>query len=247
MNKTNYIYGIHAVLAALQRNPNSIDCILLQQQRHDQRLQEILNLAQKNAISVKTVSREELDKLVNGMVHQGVVASAQLQTYTENDLQDLLDQLQEPPFLLILDGVQDPHNLGACLRSANAAGVHAVIAPKDNAVGMTATVLKVASGAAQATPFIQVTNLARVMRGLKERGIWIFGTSDAAEQSIYQCDLRGALALVCGAEESGMRRITREHCDSLASIPMFGTVSSLNVSVATAVCLFEALRQRRFS
>jgi len=156
----------------------------------------------------------------------------------------LLDQLAEPPFLLVLDQVQDPHNLGACLRSADAAGVHGVIAPRDNAVGLTPTVHKVASGAARTVPFFQVTNLARVLRTLKERGIWLVGAAGEAEQSIYQADLTGPLALVMGAEDTGLRRLTREECDFLVRIPMRGHVESLNVSVATGVVLFEALRQR---
>jgi len=168
--------------------------------------------------------------------------------YSENDLYDLLDELDNEriqPFLLVLDGVTDPHNLGACLRTADAAGVHAVIAPKDNAASINPTVRKVASGAAEAVPFIAVTNLARTLDSLKERGIWLTGTSDKAQQTLYQADLKGAMALVMGAEGTGIRRLTEERCDFLVSIPMCGQVSSLNVSVATGVCLYEALRQRQ--
>ena len=162
----------------------------------------------------------------------------------EKDLEELLDGLSEPPFLLVLDQVQDPQNLGACLRTADAAGVHAVIAPRDNAVGLTPTVHKVASGAARTIPFIQVTNLARCLRGLKERGVWLVGLAGEGEQTLYQADLAGPLALVMGAEDTGLRRLSREHCDFLVQIPMRGEVESLNVSVATGVALFEALRQR---
>ena len=164
---------------------------------------------------------------------------------SEIELFKILDNLNEPPFLLILDGVQDPHNLGACLRTADAAGVHAVIAPKDRAVSITDTVVQIASGAAENVPFIQVTNIARIMEELKEKGIWFVGTSDQAKESIYQIDLKGGLCIVLGAEGKGMRRLTSENCDFLSYIPMQGTVECLNVSVACGVCLFEAVRQRQ--
>lgn len=245
MNHYFYLYGIHAVHAALQKNPKGLAEIMVQHDRKDQRLREILTLAKEWSVPIKSLNRAELDSLVDHAVHQGVIARAQEKNYTENDLEDLLDNLQEPPFLLILDGVQDPHNLGACLRSANAAGVQAVIVPKDNAVGLTPVVRKVASGAAELTPCVQVTNLARTLRMLKERGIWLYGTSDDAKLSIYQASLTGPLGLILGAEGSGLRRMTREICDESLRIPMYGSVSSLNVSVATGVCLFEALRQRQ--
>lgn len=171
--------------------------------------------------------------------------TADVTVRNEDDLFDILDSLKEPPFLLILDGVQDPHNLGACLRSADAAGVHAVIAPKDRAVSLTDTVRKIACGAAEHVPFVTVTNLARTLKELKEAGLWLVGTADGAEQSLYDIDLTGPLALVMGAEGKGLRRLTREHCDFLVHIPMAGSVECLNVSVATGVCLFEAVRQRR--
>lgn len=164
---------------------------------------------------------------------------------SEDELYNILDNLNEPPFLLILDGIQDPHNLGACLRSADGAGVHAVIAPKDRAVSITDTVREIASGAAESVPFIQVTNLARTMEKLKELGIWIVGTSDSAEQSIYEINLKGPLAIVVGSEGKGIRRLTTDNCDFLTFIPMRGRVECLNVSVATGVCLFEAVRQRK--
>ena len=196
-------------------------------------------------IRVQTASRDALDQLAEGGVHQGVVAHL---TYAPDDSEDalprLLDGLSEPPFLLVLDGVQDPHNLGACLRCANAAGVQAVIVPKHRAAGLTPVVCKVASGAAGMTPLITVTNLVRTLNQLKERGIWVYGASDAAPNPLYAADLTGAIAWVLGAEGEGFRQLTRKTCDALFSIPMRGTVSSLNVSVAAGICLFEAVRQR---
>jgi len=181
--------------------------------------------------------------------HQGIVAEVKVQQAgNETALESLLTHIEEAPFLLILDGVQDPHNLGACLRSAEAAGVHAVIAPKDNACGLTATVRKVSSGASEQIPFILVTNLARTLRQLQDNGVWVVGTAlHHSSRSIYETDLKGPLALVLGAEERGIRRLTAETCDSLIHIPMAGSVESLNVSVATGICLFEALRQRNLA
>ena len=169
----------------------------------------------------------------------------QLQSKTEDDLFDILDNLDHPPFLLILDGIQDPHNLGACLRTADAAGVDAVIAPKDRAVSLTETVREISTGAAEKIPFVQVTNLARTLKELKERGIWLTATSDKADKSIYDIDLRGPLGIILGAEGKGIRRLTTENSDFLAYIPMSGSVECLNVSVACGVCLFEAVRQRK--
>lgn len=246
MKAKNFVFGLHAVEALLKKNAGNVSCLYIQQQRNDLRLKNIIRLAQIEGIKTTTLSRDELDNLVSKSKHQGVIAEAEkVFGYQEHDLEELLDSLQEPPFLLILDEVQDPHNLGACLRSANAAGVHCVIAPKDNAASITPVVRKVACGAAETTPFIQVTNLARTLRMLKERGVWLFGAADTAEKIIYQTDLAGPMALVLGAEGIGMRRLTREQCDTLISIPMYGDVSSLNVSVATGVCLFEAVRQRK--
>jgi 23S rRNA (guanosine2251-2'-O)-methyltransferase len=213
--------------------------------RHDQRINAILQLADAAGVTVHTVGKGELESMVPSGRHQGVVARAAApKVYSEVELDALLDRLEVPPFLLILDGVTDPHNLGACLRSADAAGVQAVIAPKDRAASLTPTAIKVASGAAQTVPFVQVTNLARCLRDLKERGIWLVGLDDYAEQTLYHTDLKGPLAIVMGAEGQGLRRLSKEHCDYLVNIPMAGTVESLNVSVATGVCLFEALRQR---
>ena len=189
--------------------------------------------------------RQALDRLVQNGNHQGVIAYCKsASTYSEGDLKELLADLKEPAFLLILDGVQDPHNLGACFRSADAAGVHAIIAPKDRSVGLTASVSKVASGAAETVPFVQVTNLARTLEMLKEMGIWIYGAAGEAEQSLFKTDLKGSIALVLGSEGEGLRRLTRDTCDVLVKIPMHGSVSSLNVSAAAAVFLFEAVRQR---
>jgi 23S rRNA (guanosine2251-2'-O)-methyltransferase len=240
------VFGLHAVEALLSRNPQQIERILLDAQRRDPRMQHLRELARTANVVVESVDREELETLAgSGQRHQGVVAQCQATAgYDENDLTLLLDRLPEAPFLLILDGVQDPHNLGACLRSADAAGVHAVIAPKDRASGLTATARKVASGAAETVPYVQVTNLARSLRMLKERGIWLVGAAGEADIDLYQQDLSGPLALVLGAEGQGLRRLTREECDYLVKIPLHGTVASLNVSVACGICLFEARRQR---
>lgn len=241
-----HTYGIHAVMAILKNKPDIIQKLWLQKDRQDARFQEIKALAQQQGKVIQLVSKAELDKLATDHVHQGVIAAIhETPNYTEADLQNLLQNSKQPPLLLILDGVQDPHNVGACLRTANAAGVTAVIVPKDNAAGITAVTRKVASGAAETTPLIQVTNLARTMRFLKEQGIWLYGTSDDAKESLYQTSLTGALGLVMGAEGQGMRRLTQEQCDGMMHIPMLGQVSSLNVSVATGICLFETLRQRQ--
>jgi len=240
-----HIYGVHAVEALLNKTPQRIQQLFVLEGRQDARIQEIVAQANKAKIRSQTASRHALDDMTERAVHQGIVARvSEPQQYSEADLMELLETLQEPPFLLILDGVQDPRNLGACLRSANAAGVHAVIVPKDKSAALTPVVHKVACGAAEITPLIQVTNLARVLTQLKEKGVWIYGASDQADVSLYETDLRGPIAWVLGAEGQGMRRLTRDHCDQLLNIPMHGTVSSLNVSVAAAVCLFEAVRQR---
>lgn len=238
-------FGLHTITALLQQAPERIKQLYILQGREDRRIQTIVEEAKAQHIKVQALSRRELDDLVPNGQHQGVIAQCiKTVNYVEHDIPALLDALEEPPFILILDGVQDPHNLGACLRSANAAGVHMVIAPSDHSAGLTPAVRKVASGAAEITPFIQVTNLARTLRELKERGIWLYGTAAENSTSLYQTDLRGAIGIILGAEGKGLRRLTREHCDYLVAIPMQGTVSSLNVSVATGICLFEALRQR---
>jgi 23S rRNA (guanosine2251-2'-O)-methyltransferase len=240
------ICGIHAVESALRNDADNLGQIWLDKRSRNDRLKKLVQTAEGQGLRLLPADPEKLDKLAGNNRHQGIVAEYfKLKSWTENDLYDLLDGLEETPFLLVLDGVTDPHNLGACLRTAEGAGIHAVIAPKDNAASITPTVRKVASGAAEIVPFIPVTNLARTLDTLKERGIWLTGTSDKATQHLYQADLKGPMALVMGAEGAGIRRLTEERCDYLVSIPMQGQVSSLNVSVATGVCLYEALRQRQ--
>lgn len=247
MAKTDLIYGLHTVQAVLDRNPERVLELSVLAGREDERLNAVSAAARQHGIALQTRDRAQLDKLCEGAQHQGVVARVrEAAPLSENDLWSLLDGLSEPPFLLILDNITDPHNLGACLRSADAVGVHAVIAPRDKAVGLTPVARKVASGAAEVVPFIQVTNLARVMKELKDRGVWLVGTYlDDTAQSLYTSKLNGPLGIVMGAEGTGMRRLTREHCDGLVYIPMAGSVDSLNVAVATGVTLFEARRQRQ--
>jgi len=239
------VYGFHSIEAILQREPERVLEVWLLDGRQDKRLESVLTLLSTHGIRSQKVKREKLDELAGSTRHQGIVAHCrEASSRNENFLDQLLDSLDVPPLLLILDGVQDPHNLGACLRTADAVGVHAVIVPKDNAATLNGTVRKVACGAAETTPFITVTNLARCLRNLKERGIWLVGAAGEATTNIYQQDMKGALAIVMGAEGKGLRRLTRETCDHLVNIPMPGNVESLNVSVATGVCLYEALRQR---
>lgn len=243
------IHGIHAVRGWLKSGQaGSKDTLLIDERRRDKRLGELIRQARRSSIQVRRVPKKELDRLAAGEVHQGVIASLQGSgrepIRDENWLEELLDQIEHPPFLLVLDGVTDPHNLGACLRSADAAGVDAVIVPKDRSAGMTPVVRKVASGAAESVPFVVVTNLARQLKQLADRGVWIIGAAGEATDSIYQADFKGGTAMVMGAEGDGMRRLTKEQCSQLVKIPMSGSVSSLNVSVATGVILFEAVRQR---
>ncbi|USD21847.1 23S rRNA (guanosine(2251)-2'-O)-methyltransferase RlmB [Microbulbifer variabilis] len=244
------VYGLHAVQALLKGSPQNVQELMLLRGRKDQRLQKIIQQAEKNDIALRFVDRRTLDdKVEEGANHQGVIALCASKTQVLDEkflfgMLEKLDQKGEAPFLLVLDGVTDPHNLGACLRSAEAAGVHAVIAPKDKSAGLTPTARKVACGAAEVLPFVTVTNLARTLQQLQQAGVWIFGAAGEATQDVYQSQLTGPMALVMGAEGSGLRRLTREHCDHLIKIPMAGEVSSLNVSVATGVCLFEAVRQR---
>ncbi|WP_129777245.1 23S rRNA (guanosine(2251)-2'-O)-methyltransferase RlmB [Peristeroidobacter soli] len=246
MTESTTIFGLHAVRTLLQQRPERAALLILQKGREDARIAEVMKLAQSKGIKIELRDSKELDRLAGDERHQGVclhIRSVGVQG--EGALDDLLESTTAPPFLLVLDGVQDPHNLGACLRTADAAGVTAVIVPKDRAAGLSAVVRKVASGAAETVPLIQVTNLARTLRWLKERDIWIVGTDDQAEHSLYASKLTGPLAVVLGAEGTGLRRLTRENCDALVSIPMRGVVESLNVSVATGVLLYEALRQRQ--
>ena len=248
MSEIDWVYGLHAVDALLRHNHDSIQRLYVLQGRNDERIEAVLTRAQRLNIAVSELSRPELDQKADG-VHQGVLAACKPLNLerSEGFLKQLLDGLDRPPFLLVLDGVTDPHNLGACMRSAEAAGVDAVIVPKDKSALMTPTVRKVACGAAESLPFIAVTNLSRTLKTLQERGIWIFGAAGEAEQNLYETDLRGPLALVMGSEGAGMRRLTREQCDVLFAIPMAGEISSLNVSVSAGVCLFEAVRQRKVS
>jgi 23S rRNA (guanosine2251-2'-O)-methyltransferase len=242
-----WIFGLHAVRTALQRGHQVIE-LLVDAGRHDGRIKEVLALAAEARIPVQQVAGRKLDELVSDASHQGVIARLQpQQTQDEPYLKALLKRLAETPFLLILDEVQDPHNLGACLRTAEGAGVHAVITPRDHSVGLTPTVRKVACGAAETVPFIQVTNLARTLKWLKSEGVWLMGTAGDAPKSLYETDLTGPLAIVMGSEGKGIRRLTREQCDLLMRLPMAGTVESLNVSVATGVTLYEAVRQRSSS
>jgi len=246
MSKNEIIYGMHAVDALLDRQPERVIEIYALKGRDDERLHQVLNKAKEWGVSVQFMQRKALDEKSDGEQHQGIIARVKAaKVLTDNDLYPILAALDVPPFLLILDGVTDPHNLGACLRSAEAAGVHAVIIPKDNSASLTPVVRKVACGAAESIPLIHVTNLARAMRALQDKGIWIYGTAGEAEQNIYDCKLTSGMALAMGAEGKGLRRLTREHCDELIKLPMAGEVSSLNVSVAAGVCLFEVVRQRR--
>ncbi|WP_337880482.1 23S rRNA (guanosine(2251)-2'-O)-methyltransferase RlmB [Rheinheimera sp.] len=240
----DFVFGIHAVKALFERSPEDVLELFVLKDRDDQRLQPILQQARQFGVSVQFCQRRVLDDKVDGAQHQGVVAKARMQhSGDEKDLALIIEQ-QTNPLLLILDGVTDPHNLGAILRSADAAGVHAVVAAKDRSVKLTPVVRKVACGAAEVVPFITVTNLARTIRELKDAGVWVVGAAGETDSSIYQTRLTGPLAIAMGAEGDGLRRLTKELCDSLMKIPMAGSVSSLNVSVATGICLFEAVRQR---
>ncbi|PMZ95334.1 23S rRNA (guanosine(2251)-2'-O)-methyltransferase RlmB [Pseudomonas sp. FW306-2-11AD] len=244
MSQLEKIYGVHAVEALLRHHPKRVKQIWLAEGRSDPRVQTLIELASENRVAVGQAERRELDAWVEG-VHQGVVAEVSpSQVWGEAMLDELLDRTEGAPLLLVLDGVTDPHNLGACLRSADAAGALAVIVPKDKSATLTPTVRKVACGAAEVIPLVAVTNLARTLEKLKQRGLWVVGTAGEAEQDLYQQDLTGPTILIMGAEGSGMRRLTRDLCDYLVRLPMAGSVSSLNVSVATGVWLFEALRQR---
>jgi len=239
----NVLVGFHAVVARLRNHPESVNEILFDAARRDARLRDVLNTAQRLNIQVSQVEEKRLDALAGGGRHQGLVALAQT-VQRPLELEDVLQEAKEPPFLLLLDGVTDPHNLGACLRTADALGVHAVVVPKDRSAGMSPVVSKVASGAAESVPLIAVTNLARAMEQLKEAGVWLYGAAEDATESLLQVKVVGAAAWVLGAEGQGLRRLTREHCDVLVRIPMLGQVESLNVSVAAALCLYETRRQR---
>lgn len=243
--KRHFVYGLHAVGAVVERSPERVLELLLAAPRDDQRMRALRERAQAAGVSVQTLGSDALQKLVGEVAHQGAVAAVRpLKLWDETDLLAALADLPEDPFLLVLDGVTDPHNLGACLRTADAAGVHALVIPKDRAAAVDGVVRKVAAGAAEFVPVASVTNLARTLDALKERRIWVAGADGGAEQTLYAADLKRPLALVLGAEGSGMRRLTRERCDFLVRIPMAGNVESLNVSVAAGIALFEARRQR---
>lgn len=246
MAQHKILFGFHAVTVRLKTAPDSIVEILFDNSRRDARMKQFLARAKEAGARLIEADALRIAKLAGSHGHQGVAARVQ-DIAPVRSLDALLEDLEaqgKAPLLLVLDGVTDPHNLGACLRVADGAGAHAVIAPKDHAAGINATVAKVASGAAETVPYFMVTNLARCLGELKERNVWVTGTSEDAPQTIYQCDLTGPTALVLGAEGPGMRQLTRKSCDSLARIPMMGAVESLNVSVASGVCLYEALRQR---
>lgn len=241
--KSKMIFGFHAVTARLRHEAASVEEIYVDASRVDRRMQDLINTAKSFNVRIIQVDDQRMDRIVGTRRHQGVIAMAGEISLARN-LDELLDAIDGPPLLLVLDGITDPHNLGACLRVADGAGAHAVIVPKDRAVGLNATAAKVASGAAETVPYITVTNLARTLRELKERDILLIGTTDDSEKDLYAADFSGPAALVMGSEGEGMRRLTRETCDVLVSIPMFGAVESLNVSVASGVCLYEARRQR---
>jgi 23S rRNA (guanosine2251-2'-O)-methyltransferase len=243
---SNVAYGMHTVRVLLTRSPARVRRVLIVSGRDAARHAEIRELALRAGVQLSGADEATLDRMAAGGRHQGVVAEVVARaTDPETQLEEALEAAGDAPLLLVLDGVQDPHNLGACLRSADAAGVAAVIVPRDRAAGMTPVVRKVAAGAAETVPFIAVVNLARTLRELKDRGFWLVGTDDETGKSLYDADLKGPTAIVMGSEGEGMRRLTRECCDLLVSIPMAGAVESLNVSVAAGVVLFEAVRQRR--
>ena len=237
------IFGFHTVLARLRADPKSVLEVLLDEMRKDARARDFAVQVERAGARLMRVSAARLEGMAGGGRHQGVVARVQVNSQKQT-LEELLEALKTPPMLLVLDGVTDPHNLGACLRVANAAGANAVVAPKDHAAGINATVSKVASGAAEITPYFMVTNLARTLADLKDRNIWILGMDERAGKSLFEADLPRSIAWVLGAEGEGMRRLTRESCDLLVKVPMRGQVESLNVSVAAGICLFESVRRR---
>jgi 23S rRNA (guanosine2251-2'-O)-methyltransferase len=239
------LIGVHPVEAALASAAGQIQCLLIATESRNSRARALADRAREQGIRVLSEPRAALDRRSGGERHQDVIAEfVPANVWGEGDLDRLLDAIDGPPLVLVLDGIQDPHNLGACLRSADAAGVGLVILPKDRSAGLTAVARRAAAGAAEVLPIVFVTNLARVLKRLKDQGIWLAGTTDQADQSIYDVDLGGPLALVMGSEGKGMRRLTAELCDYRLRIPMLGSVDSLNVSVATAVCLYEVVRRR---
>ena len=243
MKEPRVVFGFHAVLARLRADPKSVIEIFLDETRNDARGKDLVALADRSGVRLMRVPTKRLDGFYGGARHQGGVARVEVKSLSHS-IDEIVENV-EKPLLLVLDGVTDPHNLGACLRVANAAGANAVIAPKDRAAGISPAVSKVASGAAESTPYVMVTNLARTLAELKERNIWIVGADERAEKTLYEADLPDSIAWVLGAEGEGMRRLTRESCDLLVRIPMRGEVESLNVSVSAGVCLFESVRRRK--
>jgi 23S rRNA (guanosine2251-2'-O)-methyltransferase len=243
MARERIIFGFHAVKSRIRQDPALVAALYVQDSRDDPRMRDLIESAGRAGLRIMTVSRERLDRLAGHARHQGVVASVAAGE-GKPDLDGILGGLAEPALLLVLDGVQDPHNLGACLRVADGFGAHAVIVPKDRSVGLTPTVAKVACGASETVPYVAVTNLARALRSLQDRGIWIVGADTAGATCLADTDLGGPMAWVLGAEGEGLRRLTRETCDELVRIPMVGTVESLNVSVTCGICLYESRRQR---
>lgn len=247
MSSQQVLTGFHAVVARLRHAPQSIKELYVEASRRDKRMQTFIEQAKAANVRVHPVAADRLQGLARGQRHQGVVALAEAAPLAMDvgEVLDLLEDKNEPALFLLLDGVTDPHNLGACLRTADAAGVHAVVAPRDRAVGLNSTVQRVACGAAESVPYIMVTNLARTMRELKERNVWLVGADDQATATLYGVDARRPMGWVMGAEGEGMRRLTRDTCDELINIPMLGSVESLNVSVASALCMYETVRQRQ--
>ena len=240
-----FVYGVHAVMAVLANRHRVTKALYLTQDRVDKRVQDVLELAERAQIPVERLPAKKMDLRFPDCAHQGVVAvAASLPDYCEHDLSQLLEASKQPCLILILDGVTDPHNLGACLRSADAAGVDFVIIPKDKNASITPVVSKVACGAAESVPLVRVTNLVRAMDIIKQQGVWIYGAAGEATDTVYKLDCKTSMALVLGAEDTGIRRLTRDECDGLFSLPMLGSVTSLNVSVATGICLYEVVRQR---
>ena len=245
-SKQQYLFGIHSVQAAIDKQPGKVKQLFMQSGRKDKRTDQLIAAARQNGVSIQSMNKEKLDDLSEGLNHQGIVAIfTGSSLWNEDDLGDILEKHGNKVLILALDGVTDPHNLGACLRSADGAGVHAVIAPKDKSVGLTPIARKVACGAADSVPFIQVTNLSRTLRSMQEEhNVWVVGLADEEDAGLYEAKYDGPTAMVMGAEGDGLRRLTRETCDQIVAIPMLGSVSSLNVSVATGVCLYEVHRQR---
>ncbi|HJV10263.1 MAG TPA: 23S rRNA (guanosine(2251)-2'-O)-methyltransferase RlmB [Burkholderiales bacterium] len=243
MKEPRVVFGFHAVLARLRADPESLVEIFVDETRKDGRMKDLVASAERSGVRLHRVPTKRLDGFYGGGRHQGVVARVEVRKVVDS-LDEILKAVEQP-LLLVLDGVTDPHNLGACLRVANAAGAHAVIAPRDRAAGITPAVSKVASGAAESTPYLMVTNLARTLGEIKERNIWVVGADERAAKTLYAVDLPSSIAWVLGAEGEGMRRLTRESCDLLVRIPMGGDVPSLNVSVSAGICLFESVRRTR--